>query len=149
MTQNEVPYDFLIFAYIMAVNLSQLYGRFFDALGGLQPAGIQDTCLEAVANYLEATLKVLRQTRGSEWSSIRFPDFHIYNSSGFGSIMRDFFDVLGGLQPAKTRKTCSKTVRNHLEAILKVLGQHSGSEWSFIRFPDFHLYNSSEFGSIM
>ena len=36
--------------------------------------------------------------------------------------------MLGGLQPADTRKTCLEAVANYLEAILKVLGQTCGSD---------------------
>ena len=61
MAQTEVPPDFLIFTYIIAVNLGQL-------LGSLQPSGTPKTCLQAVTNYLGAILKVSDETRGTEQS---------------------------------------------------------------------------------
>ena len=67
MAQNEVSSDFRIFTYIIAMNFGQLW-EIFDVLGGLQPAETQKTCLEAVANYLGAILKVSDETRGTKQS---------------------------------------------------------------------------------
>ena len=65
MAQNEVPVDFVILVYIIAVNLDQLW-EIFRCFRGYKPSREAKTPLEAVTNYLEAILKVSRQTRGIE-----------------------------------------------------------------------------------
>ena len=61
----------------------------------------------------------------------------------------EIFRRFRGIHLAERQKTPLETVINCFEAILKVLGKHRGSEWSYSRYCDFHLYNRSEFGSIM
>ena len=129
-------------------NLGQSW-KIFRCFESLQIAQSLQKSLETVAHYLEAILKVSGQTRVSEWRSSGFHDFRLYNSSTFGSIMWDFFDVWGNLQLTESLEISLEAATNYLEAILKVSDHSRGADWSSSRFRDFGLYNSSEFESIM
>ena len=64
MAQIEVPVDFVILAYIIAVYLSQLW-EIFRCFG--EPTARRDTeNMPRGSNYLEAIVKVSGKTRGSE-----------------------------------------------------------------------------------
>ena len=57
MAHNEVPVDFMILAYIIAVNLGQLW-EIFRRFRGINLAERRKTPLETGKNYLEAILNL-------------------------------------------------------------------------------------------
>ena len=77
MAQNRATVHIMIFAYITAVNLDQLW-EIFSRFREYKPSRERKTPLETVINGFEAILKVLGQPRGSEWSYSRYRDFHLY-----------------------------------------------------------------------
>ena len=70
MAHNEVPVDLMILAYIIAMNLGQLW-EIFRRFRGINLTERRKTPLEAVINCFEAILKLLAQPCGSEWSYSR------------------------------------------------------------------------------
>ena len=67
MAQNRATVNIIIFTYLTAVNLDQLW-EIFRRFRGYKPSRERKTPLETVINCFEAILKVLGQTRGTERS---------------------------------------------------------------------------------
>ena len=87
MAQSEAPVDFEVFAYVIAMNVGQLWDIFRcfrEPTASCVTGNMSRGCNKLFRSYPEGF-------RSHPWrSSIRFRYFSLYNSNELGPIMGDF-----------------------------------------------------------